>query len=416
MLGDMRIFRSMRLRNILSFGAMGVDLDLGSLNVFIGPNASGKSNLIEALTILRATPTDITVPLREGGGISEWIWKGAADDWPAEIDAVVEPIGGEPLRYSVSLHVAGGFMHSLSELIALEREELHEEDRLLFRHRALAKDFKIRGWYERPGGSQRERKRNASQGHDPHYQIRTLAATKINPTQSVLSQRKDPDLYPDLALLGICFSEIRTYRDSNLGRFTPSRFPQRADLPADYLEENACNLGLVLNELEHKGVLRPLLLEKLRLFYENIQDVFVKIHGGTVQVYVREKGLREPIPATRLSDGTLRYLCLLTILCHPTPPPVVCIEEPELGMHPDIISTIAKLLIDASHRTQLFVTTHSDVLVDELTEAPEAVIVCEKEEGATTMRRLDKESLSAWLAKYTLGEIWASGELGGNRW
>ena len=158
------------------------------------------------------------------------------------------------------------------------------------------------------------------------------------------------------------------------------------------------------------------MLEKLRLFQEDIEDVTVRIHEGTVQVFVREKGLREPIPATRLSDGMLRYLCLLTILCHPTPPSVVCIEEPELGMHPDIIPTIAKLLIDASHRTQLFVTTHSEILVDELTEVPEAVIVCEKHEGATTMRRLDQESLSGWLEKYSLGEIWVSGELGGNRW
>ena len=101
------------------------------------------------------------------------------------------------------------------------------------------------------------------------------------------------------------------------------------------------------------------------------------------------------MPATRLSDGSLRYLCLLAVLCNPTPPLVVCIEEPELGLHPDIIPEVAKLLVEASSRSQIFVTTHSDVLVDALTETPEAVIVCEKEEGATRMRRLDAEELKA---------------------
>src|SRR5205814_1063376 len=98
------------------------------------------------------------------------------------------------------------------------------------------------------------------------------------------------------------------------------------------------------------------------------------------------------IPATRLSDGTLRYLCLLAILCDPNPPRVVCIEEPELGLHPDLLPNVADLLIEASQRTQLIVTTHSDSLVDSMTEQPETVLVCEKREGQTRIRRLDAES------------------------
>ena len=122
------------------------------------------------------------------------------------------------------------------------------------------------------------------------------------------------------------------------------------------------------------------------------------------------------MPATRLSDGTLRYLGLLAILCHPKPPPLVCIEEPELGLHPDILPGLADLLLEASERCQLIVTTHSDTLVAALTYTPESVVVCEKEKGQTRMKRLDKVELSRWLEKYRLGELWSSGELGGNRW
>jgi predicted ATPase len=104
------------------------------------------------------------------------------------------------------------------------------------------------------------------------------------------------------------------------------------------------------------------------------------------------------------------------VLCHPSPPPLVCLEEPELGLHPDLLPGLADLLIEASHRMQLIVTTHSDVLVDGLTKTPEAVIVCEKQEGSTKMTRLSAEGLTQWLGSYGLGQLWRSGEIGGNRW
>ena len=122
------------------------------------------------------------------------------------------------------------------------------------------------------------------------------------------------------------------------------------------------------------------------------------------------------VPATRLSDGTLRFLCLLSILCHPNPPPLVCIEEPELGLHPDVLPVLSDLLREASQRCQLIVTTHSDMLVDTLTDTPESVVVCEKHDGMTEMHRLDKADLTEWLKRYSLGDLWTRGDLGGNRW
>ena len=122
------------------------------------------------------------------------------------------------------------------------------------------------------------------------------------------------------------------------------------------------------------------------------------------------------IPASRLSDGSLRYLCLLAILLDPEPPRIVGIEEPELGMHPDLIPGLADLLVVASRRCQLVVTTHSDILVDALSERPESVVICEKNDGQTTMERLDHSDLAHWLEKYRLGNLWVSGELGGKRW
>jgi predicted ATPase len=95
---------------------------------------------------------------------------------------------------------------------------------------------------------------------------------------------------------------------------------------------------------------------------------------------------------------------------------LVCLEEPELGLHPDLIGKLADLLIDASHRMQLIVTTHSDILVDGLTKVPEAVVVCEKHGGSTTMTRRTSGDLAIWLKDYGLGQLWLRGEIGGNRW
>ncbi len=81
-----------------------------------------------------------------------------------------------------------------------------------------------------------------------------------------------------------------------------------------------------------------------------------------------------------------------------------------------MIPQVAKLLLEASSRTQIFITTHSDILVDALSETPEAIIVCEKSDGATQLRRLDEHELGPWLEKYRLGDLWTSGHLGGNRW
>ena len=85
-------------------------------------------------------------------------------------------------------------------------------------------------------------------------------------------------------------------------------------------------------------------------------------------------------------------------------------------MHPDVLPELSRLLVESSERTQVIVTTHSDILVDTMTERPEAVVVCEKHEGKTEMIRLKKEDLSVWLDKYRLGQLWTMGQLGGTRW
>ncbi len=165
--------------------------------------------------------------------------------------------------------------------------------------------------------------------------------------------------------------------------------------------EDARNLGLILNKFRRTPRAKDQLIKHLKLIYEDVRDVDVRVEGGTIQVFIDEG--RWAIPATRLSDGTLRWLCLLAILLNPDDQFLVCIEEPELGLHPDLLLPLADLLKEASERMQLVVTTHSDTLISALSDTPETVLVCEKHEGSTTMRRFSKDELSDWLKDYSLG-------------
>jgi len=406
MIGDKKLIQSIKLQNFLSFGPDAEEIELKSLNVLIGPNASGKSNLIEAIGFLQASPVDLGLPIREGGGILEWLWKGSRRTPTAEVNATVHhPEGIMPLRHRISFTMVGQRFELADEAVESEHPDAPQSGEVRFYYRYQKGHPVIRAYSEQAGkGNRRSRSR------------RKLRREDLALDQSILSQRKDPDQYPEITYLGNQYSRIRLYREWSLGRYTPPRLPQKADLPGDFLLEDASNLGLVLNNLEHQGEVWSLLLEKLKQFHGPFKHISTKIEGGTVQIFLHEDGLHQPIPATRLSDGTLRYLSLLSILCHPSPPPLVCIEEPELGLHPDILPTLAELLMDASQRTQLIVTTQSDILVDALTETPETILVCEKHAGSTVMKRLRKEELTRWLEKYALGELWRMGEIGGKRW
>jgi predicted ATPase len=245
---------------------------------------------------------------------------------------------------------------------------------------------------------------------------RSLQRESIKPDQSILAQRRDSDLYPELTQLADTLAGLQLYRDWTLGRFSGARRPQQTDLPNEHLLPDASNLALVINRLKRDPAARRRLVEGLKRIYEGVDDVHVDIVGGAAQLFLLEQ-TGGAMPATRLSDGTLRYLFLLTLLCDTTPPPLLVIEEPELGLHPDLLPVLAELLIDASQRTQIIVTTHAPMLVDALSAQPEAVVVCERRDGgATHMERLDAQQLGPWLEKFRLGQLWLSGEIGGTRW
>lgn len=394
------LIRSLKLNNLLSFGPDEEAIPLRNLNVLIGPNGSGKSNVLESIALLKSAPRALAEPIREGGGIHDWLWKGSPKTPTACLETIMEiPVSRLPLRYRIEFTERGRRFHLVNERVETERPyDGHSKPYLYYGYENSRPFINVR----------------ATSGEPQEGTSRELRREDVDPEQSILSQRKDPDQYPELTRLGEELSKIRLYREWSFGRYTAPRLPQRADMPNDFLEEDARNLGVMLNRLCDDPSAKQEFLSGLRALYDGVTDFNVRIEGTTVQVFLHEG--RIAIPATRLSDGTLRYLCLLVILCHPSPPPLVCIEEPELGLHPDIMPNLAAMLRSASERMQLVVTTHSTILVDALTDDPESVIVCEKRKGSTSLQRLERDSLKEWLRDYSLGELWRRGEIGGNRW
>ncbi len=378
-----RFLNSVKFTNLLSFGPEGMELELQPLNVLIGPNGCGKSNFIDAMRILQAIPVDLSLPFSKGDTVNEWLYKnGIGNLFCVKVsinESIFKTINDQNelngnVDYTALINASKPRASFYQEIINGSEFNNGTVDSVVKTlHIEQQKAFSVDG-----------------KSIEYAYEIYTIASMK----------------------------DIRIYSDYELGRYSKIRMPQNASLDPGDIFEGFGNLSLVINDLISQPKILNLIIEKMKIFYENIVNINTRVAFGTIQIYLQELGLPETIPATRLSDGTIRFLSLLAILLHPEPPPLICIEEPEIGMHPDILSTIAELLINASKRTQLIITTHSDILLSAIGKTcPEAVVVCEKGPNGTRMRRPDPEQLNKWMEENSdLGGVWMSGLIGGTRW
>ena len=413
------LINTLHLKNILSF--KDARLDLRPLNVLIGPNASGKSNFVETIALLQAIPDDLAGFFRHNGPVADWIWKGAyapgLDSPIAEVSAELRnPSQTSDMPLNYQLRVAES--NERLEVVAEKLENLRPYQPWHLRPYFF---FTIEGGHGRISPSRGQEA--ATSDYEQREQdeaadaIQTrLTPNDIAPGKSVLSEIRDPVNFPVLTQTARRFSSMKLYRSWNVGRDSPARRPQATDGAIDFLEEDFKNLALVVNDLQGYR-LEPSIDAYLNQFYDSYDRLHPRIFGGTIQLAANEVGISSVVPATRLSDGTIRFIALLAVLCHPKPPELICIEEPEIALHPDAMSILAELLRSASQRTQIIVTTHSPELVNQFSDEPELVVVCERDAAAgTQFHRLSTDQLADWLDDYRLGEVWMTGAAGGTRW
>ena len=410
------LIHRLKLSGFLSFGPEGVDLAMEPLNVLIGPNGSGKSNFLEAIGLLKSAPRDISEPFGRDG-IGDWLWKGQGAPGAIRLEATVDAPRLGNLRHSLELADRGG--RPIVDDERVEPLERRPGEREALSYYRPPRDEQVTSMIEKSKLEAEEESRNLPPGSwlpprlMAHYRAGAVEfANDFQPEESLLSCAASTD-YPALWYLQEQYKGIRLYREWMFGPSTALRQSQSAHDRTDFLAEGGENLALVLSHF--RGASKRKLVETLQELFDGVVDITCPVTSGSVSMFLEESGGRQ-IPASRLSDGTLRYLCLLATLLHPAPPPLIAIEEPELGLHPDVVAKVAELLVDASQSTQLVVTTHSRMLVDALSDHPSSVVVCEMEDGESRFTRLDGARLRTWLDDYGLGELWSSGEIGGNRW
>jgi predicted ATPase len=396
------ILKSIHPVNLLSFGPKTEPIELRPLNILIGTNGSGKSNFIEIIRLLHFLPDkNPWETMLATGGVSEWTWKGSKSrnsECSLRTNFSLRRLdNNEPRSFNLTID-----LEKYESSFRVRRESIGTRNDEGSMDRLLS-------WFER-SGSEGETQTQVFSGLNLDRSIFSQLASAPVQTSGLGSE------LPEIFEMAEFFDRFDFHQDWEFGVDCPPRDPQPVGQSITRLEENAFNLAQMLAHYRdnHKPVFEQL-TDLVKRFYEPVKSVEIRLIGTHLQVAVEEKG-GFSTPATRLSDGMLRWLSILCILLNPTPPPVTCIDEPELGFHPDVIPTLADLLREASTRTQLIVTTHSSALVDAFTDDPESVCVCEKIEGSTVIRRLSQPDLEVWLKDYSLGTLWTSGEIGGNRW
>ncbi len=182
-----------------------------------------------------------------------------------------------------------------------------------------------------------------------------------------------------------------------------------------YLRTDASNLASFLyvmrnNNEEHYEAI----IDSIRLVAPFFDNFILRPHAlnkDNIRIEWRERGSDFPFLAHHFSDGTLRFICLATVLLQPDLPSTIIIDEPELGLHPYAIKVLASLMRSTSKKTQLIVSTQSVPLINEFD--PEDLIITDKIDKASVFKRVKEAELKDWLEEYTLGELWEKNVLGG---
>lgn len=157
-----------------------------------------------------------------------------------------------------------------------------------------------------------------------------------------------------------------------------------------------------------------------RTYVPEVEKLSLKTLGDTKQIQVRERGLKEPLPAPELSEGTRLILCMLTILHQEKPPPIILLEDIDRGLHPRLFEYVAPLIrrMAEDHKINIIATTHNPYLVDYFRDDKEAVVLVEKVDGESKLiplpERLKETTYSDTDAEdMPLGQLWFSGLIGG---
>ena len=421
---------SLTLQGILSFAPDSPPIALNRLNVIIGPNGSGKSNFVDILRFITTIPNDIEQGFRSLGGQSDFFWRG---DWQDK--NILSKINVSMAKFGLSLGEINELNYGIV-IAPIENEFIIEDEELNAKGKSIPFLFS-------PVYNKKEIQYNSSNIALKALEIAIskgeldkLLSELIEKNSSDSNYSKDSMLKRDFRSYAVnaknetdsekfsfynrIIRHFHNFLSDNLilqtwemGRRAEIRRPQPTDYPVSRLMSNYRNLGLILNEIKNRDP--ELIYAPMRRIIPDFDRLNIDILGGNIAINISERGLKGPTSAFRMSDGTLRFLAILAAIHCKDPPSILVIEEPEIALHPDALICLAEILIEASKEMQIFITTHSEVLLSAFRNQLDSVLVCENIGGrGTTLTHLDPDNLKIWLDKFSLGDIWRAGQIGGN--
>lgn len=346
---------------------------LRRVNVLTGPNGCGKSNLYNSMFLLaRAATGGFARAIAQEGGMPSVVWAGppkksAPKRAPVRVKLAVVV---EPFDYELQIGIVK-FGSPVIEGTAfrLDPDIKEESVRLLEGRRALL--------MEREGPIVSIRDAEARMARH---------ATPFLPSESVLSQLQEPQAYPELYTLRQEMSGWRFYHQFRTDAESPIRYPQ-VGVRTPVLAHDGRDLAASLQTIIEIGDEHEMRDAIHRAFPGGSVEIEVDAARALFSVALRMPGIQRPFAASELSDGTLRYLCLVAALLSPRPPALLALNEPETSLHPDLIPALASLIATAARNSQLWITTHSRGLAAAIEEQTgEPPIELEMVAGETRVR------------------------------
>jgi predicted ATPase len=378
---EIRGFRSLR----------DVSWEPARLNVLIGPNGAGKSNLLWALEFLRQSANG---KLREAilseGSFRQVLWDHQAGELAWKVELVPEPLHAliYDLALSNQLSWEGGFY--------INRETLND----YHYSKGNGDAFKLI-----------DRDLNRAAISDSDRKLVEIPE-KLDDDQSVLSERFPFGIF-HLMVFRLALRSFRIYHDLVTHKGAVVREAAVARVEKS-LSPDGQNLVPVLHtHYSDRNFKRDIDGAMRAAFGDEFEElVFAPAADQKVQLRIRWKSLRDPVSSADLSDGTLRFLMLVTALADPLPPTLIAIDEPETNLHPRMFPIIAEFPASASEHSTVIFSTHSPEFLDAFpADCIPTTTVAECIDGETKLSRLDPADLKRWLKEYSLGKLFKSGEL-----
>lgn len=343
------MIKNIRIRNYRSIKDLA--LELSQINVVIGANGCGKSNLYKAINLIsQASFGQLALHLCREGGLQNILWSGTRNNALAHAHRLILECELKDYQYQLQL----GFPDKLPYPTQFGLDAVVKEESIW-----------LAGRGRRPSAQLLERKNQFVKLSNINHQKVTLT-DYVYENESIFSQLAEPHLYPEVSQIREWFRSWRFYHDFNIAADSVLRSPQPG-YRSPVLASDGANLAAAFQTIIEIGN-DALLQDVLSATFPD-SSFYCCNDKGRFQLYMTLSGLRRPLEMYEMSDGTLRFLCLAVSLLSPRLPAFIVLNEPENSLHHQLLPALARLIAEAGRHSQIWLTSHSPELAILLAES-----------------------------------------------